>query len=119
MATVFVFAILKHFVPKKVNFPEGLGGFIILAENPEGRGGGITVFLKKWKNRGGGGGGGGVLCELTNHTILPFGGGVKMVGRGWGRERKKNLSTRPVKSGKHPLLHNPFDHIPRFIPRNA
>ena len=57
MASILVFAILKDFVPKKVNFPEGMGFFfIIFVENPEGRGR-VTVFLKKWKIRGGGGGG--------------------------------------------------------------
>ena len=59
MATVFVFAFLKHFVPKKVNFPEGMGGFYhICGKSGED---GVTVFLKKWKIRGvneeGGGGG--------------------------------------------------------------
>ena len=47
-----MFAILKHFAPKKVNFPEGMGGFSSYLENPEGRGG-VTVFLKKWKIWGG------------------------------------------------------------------
>ena len=55
-----MFSILKHFVPKKVNFPEGMGVFIIFVENPEGRG--VTVFLKKWKIRGGGG----ILSELPS-----------------------------------------------------
>ena len=40
--------------PKKLNFPEGMGGgLIIFVENLEGRG--VTVFLKKWKIQGGGG----------------------------------------------------------------
>ena len=46
MASILVFAILKHFVPKKVNFPEGMGVFfIIFVENPEGRGGGGLPFF--------------------------------------------------------------------------
>ena len=89
MATVFVFAILKHFVPKKVNFPEGLGGFIILAENPEGRGGGITVFLKKWKKPGRwGGGGGGPLWTYQPHN-LTFWGRSENGGEGVGKRKKK------------------------------
>ena len=59
MASILVFAILKHFVPKKVNFPEGMGFFFLSylwkIQRGEG-GGGVTVFLKKWKIRGGGGG---------------------------------------------------------------
>ena len=51
MASILVFAILKHFVPKKVNFPEGMGGFfIIFVENPEGRGG--YRFFEKMENPG-------------------------------------------------------------------
>ena len=42
MASILVFAILKHFVPKKVNFPEGMGG------------GGLSYL---WKIQRGGGGG--------------------------------------------------------------
>ena len=61
MATIFVFAVLKHFVPKKVNFPEGRGSFMVFVENPEGRGGGVTILLKKWKIWGGGGGGGSLV----------------------------------------------------------
>ena len=56
MASILVSAILKHFVPKKVNFPEGMGGFLSYLWKIQ-RGGGVTVFLKKWKIRGGGGGG--------------------------------------------------------------
>ena len=54
MASILVFAILKHFVPKKVNFPEGMGGggVIIFVENPEGRGGGGYHFLEKMENPG-------------------------------------------------------------------
>ena len=33
----------------------GWGVLIIFVENPEGRGGGGTIFLKKWKIQGGGG----------------------------------------------------------------
>ena len=63
MASILVFAILKHFVPKKVNFPEGMGGFfIIFVENPEGRGGGGYRFFEKMENPGRWGGG--VLSEL-------------------------------------------------------
>ena len=60
MASILVFAILKHFVPKKVNFPEGMGGFYHICGKSRGEGGaGVTaVFLKKWKIRGGGGRGG-------------------------------------------------------------
>ena len=51
MASILVFAILKHFVPKKVNFPEGMGGFYHICRKSRGEGGGgggVTVFLKKW-----------------------------------------------------------------------
>ena len=62
MTSILVFAILKHFVPKKVNFPEGMGGFYHICGKSRGEvrggGGGVTVFLKKWKIRGGGGRGG-------------------------------------------------------------
>ena len=64
MASILVFAILKHFVPKKVNFPEGMGGFYHICGKSRGEGGGgggagvTAVFLKKWKIRGGGGRGG-------------------------------------------------------------
>ena len=54
MATIFVFAILKHFIPKKVNFPGGMGGFYRICGKSRGEVG-VTVFLKKWKIRGGGG----------------------------------------------------------------
>ena len=64
MASILVFAILKHFVPKKVNFPEGMEGFYHICGKSRGGGGGVTVFLKKWKIRGGGGGG--VLSELPS-----------------------------------------------------
>ena len=59
MASILVFAILKHFVPKKVNFPEGFCGFfIIFVENPEGWGGGGGYrFLEKMENPGRWGGG--------------------------------------------------------------
>ena len=39
MASILVFAILKHFVPKKVNFPEGMGFFFIISGEVEGGGG--------------------------------------------------------------------------------
>ena len=55
-----MFAILKHFVPKKVNFT-GMGVFIVFVENPEGRGG-YRFLEKKWKMRGGGV----VLSELPS-----------------------------------------------------
>ena len=58
-----MFAILKHFVPKKVNFPEGMGGFIVFVENPEGKGG-LPSSCKNRKSeevRGGG-----VLRELPS-----------------------------------------------------
>ena len=55
MASILVFAILKHFVPKKVNFPEGMGGFYHICGKSRGEGGGgggFTVFLKKMENPG-------------------------------------------------------------------
>ena len=48
-----MFAILRHFVPKKGD--EGF--FIVFVENPEGRGG--YRFLGKMENAGSWGGGGG------------------------------------------------------------
>ena len=45
-----MFAILKHFVPKKVNFPEGMGVLIVFVENQEGKGG--YHFLEKMENPG-------------------------------------------------------------------
>ena len=57
-----MFAILKHSVPKKVNFPEGMGFFfIVFVENPKGRGVAVFFFFK-WKIQGGGG----VLSELPS-----------------------------------------------------
>ena len=50
MAAIFVFAILKHFVPKKVNFPEGMGGFYRICGKSGGEGG--YHFLKKMENPG-------------------------------------------------------------------
>ena len=40
-----MFAILKHFVPKKVNFPEGMGGFYRICGKSGGVGG--LLFSKK------------------------------------------------------------------------
>ena len=50
MATIFVFAILKHFVPKKENFPEGMGGFNYICGKSGGEGG--YCFLGKMENPG-------------------------------------------------------------------
>ena len=64
MASILVFAILKHFVPKKVNFPEGMGFFFchICGKSRGERGGGYR-FFEKMENPGRWGGGG-VLSEL-------------------------------------------------------
>ena len=51
MATVFVFAILSHFLPKKVNFPEGMGGFNQIHGKLGGEGG-YHFFEKKMENPG-------------------------------------------------------------------
>ena len=56
MASILVFAILKHFVPKKVNFPEGMEGFYHICGKS--RGGGGYRFLEKMENPGRWGGGG-------------------------------------------------------------
>ena len=50
MATIFVFAILKHFVPKKVNFPEGMVFFNHICAKSGGEGG--YRFLEKMENPG-------------------------------------------------------------------
>ena len=42
--TAFVFAILEHVVPKIVNFPEGMDGFVVFVEYREWRG--VIIFLK-------------------------------------------------------------------------
>ena len=63
MASILVFAILKHFVPKKVNFPEGMGVFfnhICGKSRGEGGGGGYR-FFEKMENPGRWGGGGSLV----------------------------------------------------------
>ena len=50
MATIFVFSIFKHFVPEKVNFPEGMGGFYRICGKSGGEGG--YRFLEKMENPG-------------------------------------------------------------------
>ena len=50
MATTLVFAILKHFVPKKVNFPEGMGGSYRICGKSGGEG--SYHFLEKMENPG-------------------------------------------------------------------
>ena len=47
-----MFVILKHFVPKKVNFPEGMVFFYRICGKSGGEGGGVIVFLKKMENPG-------------------------------------------------------------------
>ena len=60
MASILVFAILKHFVPKKVNFPEGMEGFYHICGKS---GGGGLPF--SWKNgKSGEVGGGGSLVNF-------------------------------------------------------
>ena len=63
MASILVFAILKHFVPKKVNFPEGMGGFyhICRKSRGEGEGGGGYRVLEKMENPGRWGEGGSLV----------------------------------------------------------
>ena len=55
-----MFAILKHFVSKKVNFPEGMGGFYRICGKSRGEGG--YRFLGKMENPGRWG----VLSELPS-----------------------------------------------------
>ena len=58
-----MFVILKHFVPKKVNFPEGMGFFYHICGKSGGDGG--YYFLEKMENPGRwGGGGGGSLVNF-------------------------------------------------------
>ena len=45
-----MFAILKHFVPKKVNFPEGMGGSYCICGKSGGEG--CYRFLEKMENPG-------------------------------------------------------------------
>ena len=64
MASILVFAILKHFVPKKVNFPEGMGGFYHIcgkSRGEGGRGGGFYRVLEKNGKSGEVGGGGSLV----------------------------------------------------------
>ena len=59
-----MFAILTHFVPKKINFPEGMGvSYRICDKSREGWG--AYRFLEKMENPGRRGGGG-VLSELPS-----------------------------------------------------
>ena len=63
MATVFVFAILKHFVPQKSKPSRGDGEFYPICGKSGGEGVEVvTVFLKKMKNPGRWG----VLSELPS-----------------------------------------------------
>ena len=61
-----MFVILKHFVPKKVNFPEGMGFFYHICGKSGGEGG-LLFSRKNGKSENPGRwGGGGVLSELSS-----------------------------------------------------